>query len=61
MENFRMHGLAPYGVAVVHGGPGAEGEMRPVARKLSVDRGVLEPLQTETSVNGQLFAMPPPL
>nr|MDO8109278.1 alpha/beta hydrolase [Candidatus Sigynarchaeota archaeon] len=54
MENVRLHGHAPFCVALVHGGPGASGEMVPVARVLSARRGVLEPLQTETTVQGQI-------
>lgn len=54
MKNLRMYGRGPYGVVVVHGGPGAPGEMAPVARELSVEWGVLEPLQIEASVDGQI-------
>src|SRR5262249_8362679 len=54
VENHRTYGLAPYTVAVVHGGPGAAGEMAPVARALAHDRGILEPLQTATSLEGQV-------
>jgi pimeloyl-ACP methyl ester carboxylesterase len=54
MENPRKYGEAPYRVAVVHGGPGAPGEMAPVARELSALCGVLEPLQTADSVDGQV-------
>jgi len=50
----RVHGESPYGVALVHGGPGAAGELGPLARELSGRRGVLEPLQTATSVAGQV-------
>ncbi len=41
-------------MAVVHGGPGAPGEMAPVARELASVRGVLEPLQTATTLGGQV-------
>lgn len=41
-------------MAVIHGGPGAAGEMAPVARELSSGYGVLEPFQTATSVEGQI-------
>ncbi len=51
--NIRFHGAAPFRVAVVHGGPGAAGEMAPVARRLARSHGVLEPLQTARSVEGQ--------
>jgi len=54
MTNLRRYGRAPFRVALLHGGPGAAGEMAPVASKLSVDRGILEPLQTATSVDGQI-------
>ena len=46
--------MPPYGVAVVHGGPGAGGEMEPVARVIARERGVLEPIQTADSVNAQV-------
>ncbi|MEA4856976.1 MAG: alpha/beta hydrolase [Solidesulfovibrio sp.] len=48
------HGPAPYRIAVLHGGPGAAGEMAPVARVLSRRGGVLEPWQTALSVDGQV-------
>lgn len=38
----------------MHGGPGAPGEMEPVARELSRRRGVLEPLQTRATLAGQV-------
>src|SRR5579863_2737773 len=54
MNNLRVYGKAPYRVAVIHGGPGAPGEMAPVAKELSETNGVLEPLQTMTTVEGQV-------
>jgi hypothetical protein len=54
MENFRVYGNAPYRIVVLHGGPGAPGEMAPVARELSRERGVLEPLQTKDTLEGQV-------
>ncbi|MFH0777796.1 MAG: alpha/beta hydrolase [Candidatus Eisenbacteria bacterium] len=50
----RRYGTAPFGVAVVHGGPGAGGGMAPVARRLARQRGVLEPIQTADSLKGQV-------
>jgi len=50
----RTYGDPPYRVAVLHGGPGAAGEVAPVARELGKDMGVLEPLQTATTVEGQV-------
>lgn len=54
MFNARTYGLPPFSVAVIHGGPGARGEVATVAEKLSVRRGVLEPLQTADSLSGQV-------
>jgi pimeloyl-ACP methyl ester carboxylesterase len=54
MKNLRTYGKLPFKVVVIHGGPGTAGEMAPVARELASDWGVLEPLQTETSVVGQI-------
>lgn len=53
--NPRRWGPAPYRTALVHGGPGGAGEMAPLARELSAHgHGVLEPFQTEFSVESQL-------
>lgn len=54
MNNLRVYGKKPYTAAVIHGGPGAPGEMAPVARELSAMTGVLEPLQTKDSLDGQV-------
>jgi len=54
MKNLRKYGNKPFPVAVIHGGPGAPGEMAPVARELSSIMGVLEPLQTATNLEGQV-------
>lgn len=54
MSPVRKWGPGPYSVAVIHGGPGAPGEMATVAREISVVKGVLEPLQTETTLEGQV-------
>ena len=54
MDNPRLYGEAPYGVAAVHGGPGAPGEMAPVAEKLSRLCGIMEPLQTRATLAGQV-------
>jgi pimeloyl-ACP methyl ester carboxylesterase len=52
--NPRRYGSAPFSLAVIHGGPGARGEMAAVARELCTGRGVLEPLQTAHSLQGQV-------
>jgi pimeloyl-ACP methyl ester carboxylesterase len=54
MKNLRIYGNRPYNVAVIHGGPGAPGEIAPVARELASVIGVLEPLQTRNSLEGQI-------
>ena len=54
MDNLRLYGDKPFKVAVIHGGPGAPGEMAPVARELASIIGILEPLQTKDSIDGQV-------
>ena len=54
MKNLRKYGNAPFNIAVIHGGPGLPGEMAPVARQLFTDWGILEPLQTAISLEGQV-------
>ena len=54
MSNVSVYGEPPYRVAVLHGGPGAPGQVAPVARELSRYLGVLEPLQTVSSLDGQV-------
>ncbi len=54
MKNLRIYGESPFQIAVIHGGPGAPGEMVPVARKLSSSGGILEPLQTAKTIKGQV-------
>lgn len=54
MDDLRIYGKPPYDVVVVHGGPGARGEVAPVAQELSKRRGVLEPLQTAASVREEV-------
>jgi pimeloyl-ACP methyl ester carboxylesterase len=54
MDNLRRYGHPPFRIAVLHGGPGAPGEMAPVARELASERGVLEPLQTADTLDGQV-------
>ena len=54
MNNLRKYGNPPFKIALIHGGPGAAGEMVPVARELSSKLGILEPLQTKNTIEGQL-------
>lgn len=57
-HSFRAYGHSPFRAALLHGGPGAAGEMAPVAEELAsrgdIHVGILEPLQTATSVQGQV-------
>ncbi|HBE80668.1 MAG TPA: alpha/beta hydrolase [Firmicutes bacterium] len=48
--NARFYGAKPYQAAVIHGGPGALGTVAAIARELSKDYGVMEPLQTKNSI-----------
>ncbi|MBM3131642.1 MAG: alpha/beta hydrolase [Chloroflexi bacterium] len=54
MNNPRAYGTLPFNVALVHGGPGAAGEMAPVAHELASRFGVLEPFQTASWLEGQV-------
>lgn len=54
MNNYKLYGQAPYQVAVIHGGPGAAGEMAPVAKHLAQQVGVVELFQTTYSVHAQV-------
>lgn len=54
MNNYRTWGKTPFRVVVVHGGPGTPGAVAPVARELSKNTGVLEPLETKDSIDGQV-------
>jgi pimeloyl-ACP methyl ester carboxylesterase len=54
LKTVRKYGKQPFRIGILHGGPGASGDMRPVAKELSRDFGILEFLQTEKSVNGQI-------
>lgn len=54
MNRLRKYGRLPFVIAVLHGGPGAPGYMASVARELSAEWGMLEPLQAADSVQGQV-------
>lgn len=53
-KTLRQYGEKPYRIVVVHGGPGAPGELALLAHELGRSAGVLEPLQSEDSVDGQV-------
>lgn len=52
--HLRLHGTLPFHNVFVHGGPGAAGEMGPVARAVSSRCGSLEPFQTAATLDGQI-------
>ena len=54
MQKYRTYGLPPYKVVTIHGGPGAPGSIAPVARELSKQWNIIEPFQTENTINGQV-------
>jgi pimeloyl-ACP methyl ester carboxylesterase len=54
MLNHRLYGKPPYSTALIHGGPGAPGSMETVAKVLAKNFGILEPLQTKGSIEGQI-------
>lgn len=54
MTNFRLYGSPPFSIAVIHGGPGAPGQVAPMARELGKKRGIIEPLQSASTLNGQV-------
>ena len=54
MDTIRYYGAPPYKICLLHGGPGAAGEMQPVAQVLASERGVLEFFQTKNTLSGQL-------
>ncbi|MBD3297494.1 MAG: alpha/beta fold hydrolase [candidate division Zixibacteria bacterium] len=54
MSEDRFHGQAPYRIIAVHGGPGACGELAPVASELSQNLSVIETLHTKPTIRGQI-------
>jgi pimeloyl-ACP methyl ester carboxylesterase len=54
LRTVRKYGRNPFQIGLLHGGPGASGGMKPVAETLSTDFGILELLQTEKSIDGQI-------
>jgi pimeloyl-ACP methyl ester carboxylesterase len=54
MLNPRKYGHPPFTIALIHGGPGAAGGMTTVAVELSKKFAIIEPIQTELSIEGQI-------
>ncbi len=57
MMFLRKYGDKPFNIAVVHGGPGAGGEMAPIGRNLSNKWGIIEPIQTKKTIQDQIFEL----
>lgn len=57
MTGLRTYGNPPFKIALIHGGPGAAGSMIPIANELSKNAGILEPLQTELTIDGQIHEL----
>ena len=56
-DNYRLYGKTRIQLVIIHGGPGAPGNVAPVARELSNHRGVLEPFQTADNIHDQLLEL----
>ena len=54
MREPRRHGYSPFSTVVLHGGPGAPGSAQGLAAGLGTLCGVLEPFQTENTVEDLL-------
>jgi pimeloyl-ACP methyl ester carboxylesterase len=50
LESIIKHGNPPYEIALLHGGPGAQGDIKPVAKVLSSNMGILELIQTKKTI-----------
>jgi pimeloyl-ACP methyl ester carboxylesterase len=53
--HYRKYGPSPSSIIVLHGGPGAPGNMAQIAKRLSDTQGVLEPFLTGLSIQTQLI------
>jgi pimeloyl-ACP methyl ester carboxylesterase len=54
MGNLRTYGGEPFDIVLLHGGPGAPGELEPIARRISISFGILEPMLLSLSIEDQL-------
>jgi len=57
MESSRTYGNPPYKVVLVHGGPGASGYLAPLAIKLSEGAGVVEVLNSASTIKDQTYEL----
>lgn len=49
-DTINKHGNPPFRVVLIHGGPGASGELTPLATELYKYISILEPFQTKSSI-----------
>ncbi len=49
-KTIKKHGNPPFRVVLIHGGPGAAGELTPLAGELGKFTSILEPFQTKLSI-----------
>jgi len=54
MDKLRKHGNPPYRIAFLHGGPGVLKEMGWLAERFSSKHGILEPLESEITIDAQV-------
>jgi pimeloyl-ACP methyl ester carboxylesterase len=54
MNNFKIYGSKPITTVLVHGGPGAAGEMRQLALELKNEYSIIEPYQTKKTIKYQV-------
>jgi pimeloyl-ACP methyl ester carboxylesterase len=57
LKSYKTYGTPPYDVLLIHGGPGAAGEMSPLANKLSKEVGIVEPFQGKKTINELLLEL----
>lgn len=50
----RRYGAQPYNLILIHGGPGDSGSLKPLADELEKDFGILEPIQTKSTLRSLL-------
>lgn len=57
MENFRKYGTGKLNVITIHGGPGALGDLAYLSEVLSKNFGVIEALQTKSTIDELLLEL----
>jgi pimeloyl-ACP methyl ester carboxylesterase len=50
----KTYGKEPYKIVLVHGGPGAAGEMESLAKIIPAEYGILEPYQSQLTIDEQI-------